>query len=314
MNEEDRPTTEGTRNSEDQPNVVRLPRDWLGPREELIPFGPRADEAEPPSDEAASPGLPTAADFWSGEAPVAVHEAVHPDDAPHRPARHSGRLSPLLSYAQGIRSRQSRRALWSRRRERAAGRSDTAPRSGALSMPHIGRRGLVGGTLAAAATLAVVLSLLGGGSPTRGTGLEAARSSGGRGTSASKGFMPGNLTGLGGRVSRAVKAQAAKRRAQEHRARASRRRARRARGAPHPAAVVTQPVTYHTPASNGAGGVSSTAGGASSGGSTSSSSSGTGSGSSSTTPTATTTGGHSSGSQPALGAGGSLGPGSSPDG
>jgi hypothetical protein len=45
---------------------VRLPRDWLGPRDELVPFGPRAD---PP----ASP--PSADDFW-GEKSDAVQLAV----------------------------------------------------------------------------------------------------------------------------------------------------------------------------------------------------------------------------------------------
>jgi hypothetical protein len=49
--------------------VVRLPRDWLGPREELVPFGPRApseDTEEPP---------PSAEDFW-GERSAAIHDAL----------------------------------------------------------------------------------------------------------------------------------------------------------------------------------------------------------------------------------------------
>ncbi len=47
-------------------NVVRLPRDWLGPREELIPFGPAAYAAE---DEGRGDtgNAPTAHDFWGGE-------------------------------------------------------------------------------------------------------------------------------------------------------------------------------------------------------------------------------------------------------
>lgn len=52
----------------DQDNVVRLPRDWLGPREELIPFGPSA-EAE--DDGLATP--PSTHDFW-GEPAMGLWE------------------------------------------------------------------------------------------------------------------------------------------------------------------------------------------------------------------------------------------------
>ena len=44
-------------------NVVPFPRDWLGPREELIPFGPSADR--PPEIDAFAP---EAEAFWGGEA------------------------------------------------------------------------------------------------------------------------------------------------------------------------------------------------------------------------------------------------------
>jgi hypothetical protein len=47
-------------------NVVRLPRDWLGPRDELIPIGSSANEQSRRADE----GLelpPTANDFWGEE-------------------------------------------------------------------------------------------------------------------------------------------------------------------------------------------------------------------------------------------------------
>jgi hypothetical protein len=49
----------GGKEMEPEDNVVRLPRDWLGPREELIPFGPSA-EAE--DDGLATP--PSTHDFW----------------------------------------------------------------------------------------------------------------------------------------------------------------------------------------------------------------------------------------------------------
>ncbi len=80
---------------------MRLPRDWLGPREELVPFGPRAaspgpdeppstdddavptaGEAPPTADELTDDAAPTAGeappsaeDFW-GERSMAVHGAL----------------------------------------------------------------------------------------------------------------------------------------------------------------------------------------------------------------------------------------------
>ena len=71
---------EGPGNGRD--TVVRLPRDWLGPREELVPFGPRAAprraDGALPSDE--SP--PSAEDFW-GERSAAIHDALQaPADDP----------------------------------------------------------------------------------------------------------------------------------------------------------------------------------------------------------------------------------------
>lgn len=57
--------------------MVRLPRDWLGPREELVPFGPRA------SSEDAEQPPPSANDFW-GERSAAIHDALEApaDNAP----------------------------------------------------------------------------------------------------------------------------------------------------------------------------------------------------------------------------------------
>ena len=55
--------------------VVRLPRDWLGPREHLVPFG----QSTPP---AADPDLAAFApdDFW-GERAAAIHAAVQAPEA-----------------------------------------------------------------------------------------------------------------------------------------------------------------------------------------------------------------------------------------
>ena len=90
-------TTKGSPDS----NVVRFPRDWLGPREELVPFGStepsrgaessgtsepsgggeqsRGGEQSGVSAGAATP--PTAADFWSEEA-VVLHDALQAPLAP----------------------------------------------------------------------------------------------------------------------------------------------------------------------------------------------------------------------------------------
>ena len=66
---EGRHTESGEQEARPRTNVVRLPRDWLGPRDELVPFGPRAsseDAEEPP---------PTAEDFW-GERSASIHDAL----------------------------------------------------------------------------------------------------------------------------------------------------------------------------------------------------------------------------------------------
>ena len=61
-------------------NVVRFPRDWIGPREELVPFGPSAhrdQQADEP--DAAEPDRPISAeDFW-GEHSAALHDTLEHD-------------------------------------------------------------------------------------------------------------------------------------------------------------------------------------------------------------------------------------------
>lgn len=80
-------------------NVVRIPRDWFGPREELVPFGPRASttavadavrselpdardarvvnasELPPTGSELTGSLPPRPDDFW-GEGAAAIHDAV----------------------------------------------------------------------------------------------------------------------------------------------------------------------------------------------------------------------------------------------
>jgi hypothetical protein len=57
--------------------VVRLPRDWLGPPEELVPFGP---PASPPTEPDLAGFAPN--DFW-GERAAAIHSVVEaPEEGP----------------------------------------------------------------------------------------------------------------------------------------------------------------------------------------------------------------------------------------
>jgi hypothetical protein len=60
-----------TRNEE---NVIRLPRDWLGPPEELVPIGPAA-RARAAQRELGGDMPPTADAFWSEDS-AALHDAV----------------------------------------------------------------------------------------------------------------------------------------------------------------------------------------------------------------------------------------------
>jgi hypothetical protein len=97
------PQTEaGRREKTPETNVVRLPRDWLGPREELVPFGPRADATA--AEVVGSAGAPPSAnDFWGeqsgelqralqGPEPVgAQDEGAFPDGGHLTPAGEPGR-------------------------------------------------------------------------------------------------------------------------------------------------------------------------------------------------------------------------------
>lgn len=92
---EGRETEVGDAGPQSQANVVRLPRDWLGPREELVPFGPRVvsldAEAAPAGDDGeAAP--PSAEDFW-GERAAAIHDALQPAANPAQPAVRSAGLA-----------------------------------------------------------------------------------------------------------------------------------------------------------------------------------------------------------------------------
>ncbi len=62
--------------------VVRLPRDWLGPREDLVPFSQSTPPPAEPEIDAFAPS-----DFW-GERAAAIHSVVQaPEDEPPPDAR-----------------------------------------------------------------------------------------------------------------------------------------------------------------------------------------------------------------------------------
>jgi len=76
-------TSGGRSESSETSNVVRIPRDWFGPKDELVPFGPRAWEEPGPDEPSAVSGDPAAAEpvdanlFW-GEDAGTVHGVLDP--------------------------------------------------------------------------------------------------------------------------------------------------------------------------------------------------------------------------------------------
>ncbi len=282
---------EGDVGAKGDDNVVRL-TDWLGPREDLIPFGPRSEAGEPtgaesPPSDADSP--PSAADFWS-ETSAAVQDALtapHHGNAPARAGESSGPIRVTR------RSRKSAAALWGRRR---------AAMPAARTAIVVRRRAWPAVT--ASVVTAVLLAgifVVGSGSGTHSVGRLSALSDGGRNV-ADAGTL---AMALGSPEHHLNPLHLAGRRSGAHRAAGPRSRGSRGgqRGRGGPAVVVTrEAVRYTAPAAT----------------------------SSSSTPAPTTpryaTAGSTapstssanqpsgSSSQPALGADGSLAPGSSPDG
>jgi hypothetical protein len=85
-------------------NVVRFPKNWFGPTEDLVPFGPRAfTERAFTQDDDPVPAPASADDFWS-EASAAIHaalEAPPPEDrgASRRPRRSIGGVRAAAALA-----------------------------------------------------------------------------------------------------------------------------------------------------------------------------------------------------------------------
>jgi hypothetical protein len=104
----ERPQTEvGKRGAESASNVVRLPRDWLGPRDKLVPFGRSAGH---PLDPALSPP-PSASDFWGEHSDALQGVLQHPGDVGASTALVGDKASDSLRPATGadstIEARQS---------------------------------------------------------------------------------------------------------------------------------------------------------------------------------------------------------------
>lgn len=78
-----RKTTPGDGDGRNTENVVRLQRDWLGPREELVPMGSRAGTADAPADTDTASLPPTAASFWDEDSGSLQAPMQAPADAWH---------------------------------------------------------------------------------------------------------------------------------------------------------------------------------------------------------------------------------------
>lgn len=106
---------EGRQGLDPASNVVQFPRDWFGPKDELVPFGPSASQTGTVDLEAPTPVRPD--DFW-GEDSAAIHHVLQvPElDEVGAPAGvGSGatlRSSASVLYA---RARRRLRPLWARR-------------------------------------------------------------------------------------------------------------------------------------------------------------------------------------------------------
>jgi hypothetical protein len=118
--------------------VIRLPREWLGPPEELVPIGPAA-RARAAQREATDSTSTTADAFWSEDS-AALHDAVQaPLDAP------CGPLEPPVGLVPPVAGFQLNR-LWHRPRLSSIARLAAESRRGIL--------------LAAAAVVVVAISVI----------------------------------------------------------------------------------------------------------------------------------------------------------
>jgi hypothetical protein len=283
-----RKTTQGDRDERTTENVVRLPRDWLGPREELVPMGSRTRAAE--LDGARPESLPpTAASFWDEDSGSLQAPMQPPADtwqgqwepAPPEPAALAGSASA--------------------RRHRSIPRP-RVPRSlsGGFAPPRRRATAVVAGVLGAC--LLVVLAVIG---ETAG----GAHNPGGKTAASSKSAAIVTATGVNRARLRAqtpvvteIKTEPASHHVvrsptRRHRTQVSIRRHRHAHSVARPTPSASQPARTTTPAYTPTPTTTTP-----SSGSTSSS-----------PPASSARSTPSSQHQPAFGPSGSLGPGSSPD-
>jgi hypothetical protein len=279
---------QGSRDKAPGDNVVQLPRDWLGPREDLVPFGPSAHRDAP----APVTELPRSADdFWGGGAD----------------------LQDLTAPTETVSAAPARR--WSLPRLSVPRLSLPGPARPNLSLPRVrvGARAALLFGLGALAILAAVGFVLGSAARKPSTPLPRAAASPGSSTLASSfdARAAARLDTLAQDASRARARRAASARHRaEVRARRTRESGRRHRHHRTAPAVQTVHNTTAAPAP-----ISNTASVSQTDDAQASSSPPTASSPSPTTASsASTAGGSSSSNQPALGANGSLSPGSSPDG
>lgn len=83
--------------------MVRLPRDWLGPRDELVPIGAAAGGPPRPGEPVAgAPTVwpPTAHDFW-GEDSAALHDAMQAPPEAGQSASQTGEPTPATPPRRG---------------------------------------------------------------------------------------------------------------------------------------------------------------------------------------------------------------------
>jgi len=152
---------DGTGDSADD-NVVRFPRDWLGSRDELIPFGPAADRG----DDLETELPPAAQDFW-GEESAAVQGALR------GPAQPAG--APPMSRPTGADVREGDASapdvtLRHPRARRGPSRRDRAHRPsrvGGRDRSRLGGHGRAAAVLGLVACLVVTVAVVGFGSSAR---------------------------------------------------------------------------------------------------------------------------------------------------
>lgn len=70
----------GGREAPAESNVVRFPRDWLGPLDELVPFGPSARDPRAPAAETAEPATDVDGEVVDFPKPFSAPGPLRPDD------------------------------------------------------------------------------------------------------------------------------------------------------------------------------------------------------------------------------------------